>query len=63
VTITLETERLFLQDYAFDQLSLNRVVAFVDREDEAGRKLAETLGMELQSDEGPLVYGIREEQK
>ncbi len=63
MTIIQETERLFIRDYAYDQLSLERVVALVDRDDDAGRKLAETIGMELESEEGPLVYRIPEEQK
>ena len=54
-----------LRDYAFDQLSLDRIAASVDRKDKAGRKLAEATGMELLSDDDPLVivYGIRKEQK
>ena len=54
-----------IRDYAFEQLSLDRVAASVDRNDKAGRKLAQTIGMELLSDEDPLVivYGIRKEQR
>ena len=54
-----------IRDYAFDQLSLDRVAASVDRNDQAGRKLAEAIGMKLLSDDDPLVivYGIRKEQR
>ena len=54
-----------LRDYAFDHLNLDGVAASVDRNDKAGRKLAEAIGMELLSDDHPrvIVYTIRKEQK
>ena len=50
-----------LRDYAFEQLGLDHIVASVDKNDKAGRKLAEAIGMKLESENGSFVYGIRKE--
>ena len=54
-----------LRDHAFNELSLERVAASVDRKDEAGLRIAEAIGMELLSDDDPhvIIYAIRKEPK
>ena len=54
-----------LRDHAFDELSLERVAASVDRKDKAVLRIAEALGMEPLSDDDPrvIIYAIRKEQR